>query len=561
MARISTFTIVILCNNILPPGFVDVSMNDIKELSTDLSILEKTAADLAIVGLGPGGLIAALEAVKAKKRVVAFTNRTLYIRGQFIKLSQDARNVVERYYNPLDDQDRILESKILSHSLQTKDLEKFFLRKLQAFGEDNLQIVETKNNPIVTVGEGETGLANYIQLEGGERFYCYNILAADGAKHAFSTLIQRQLNLDIIYQPTLEQERHRYHASLQITACDTSNPELEDFYDQYFIDGQITQQTLNNFLDHFSWEEPYFPNDISIHNNKARKFYIATEIPKTIYDQPLIQRRDSLLKWAGFFLALEYGLDPAYLIYQDSKKTPQKNSLKAVCFDLTSERCLSPVVDLCHGVFAQIGDARRTPNYAFQHGLNDAITGAESFAKALSSSTEFNRPQFEATLYKMDEDFRQNWIRISSSLMKQELERQVTGTHNFNIPTDESIVQFIINVRLFFSILYMSKTKITPNQCNKLLQSDFLTRQQKGNALIYQFALTEKKLTPTMVSILLNYVSDDHFKENLLLDQHLEILRRRGEKNTAQQTIGYKKKYNQLIGDNSYFCETHMMKK
>lgn len=70
---------------------------------------------------------------------------------------------------------------------------------------------------------------------------------------------------------------------------------------------------------------------------------------------------------------------------------------------MTIEVCKTAVLNLSNGVFAQIGDARRPPNYNLAHGVNDAIIGGLLFAKAMSS-TPFAEESFKKSLKDMDDE-------------------------------------------------------------------------------------------------------------------------------------------------------------
>ena len=57
---------------------------------------QDSAADVAIVGLGPGGLAAALAAAAAGKNVVAFSDRSEYVRGQRLVLTPSTIAFLEK---------------------------------------------------------------------------------------------------------------------------------------------------------------------------------------------------------------------------------------------------------------------------------------------------------------------------------------------------------------------------------------------------------------------------------------------------------------------------------
>lgn len=62
-------------------------------------------ADVAVVGLGPGGLAAALELASSGKKVIAFTNRSNYTRGQRLALLPATKSFLDRYRTAGDKED------------------------------------------------------------------------------------------------------------------------------------------------------------------------------------------------------------------------------------------------------------------------------------------------------------------------------------------------------------------------------------------------------------------------------------------------------------------------
>jgi len=64
-----------------------------------------------------------------------------------------------------------------------------------------------------------------------------------------------------------------------------------------------------------------------------------------------------------------------------------KDSLRATSFSMSLTECQQTIVSLESGKFAQIGDARRTPNFYLSHGLNDAIIAGLEFSRAISRNS------------------------------------------------------------------------------------------------------------------------------------------------------------------------------
>jgi hypothetical protein len=91
--------------------------------------------------------------------------------------------------------------------------------------------------------------------------------------------------------------------------------------------------------------------------------------------------------------------------------------LEATTFETNIDATPTPVVELAHGgVFAQIGDARRSPYYVLGHGLNHAIQGGIAFVEAMQ--TPFDQDKFLAKLAKFDEDLKKPEIEIPPKVDK-----------------------------------------------------------------------------------------------------------------------------------------------
>ncbi len=365
---------------------------------------ESSAVDVAVIGLGPGGLAAAPEAAATGKQVLAFTDRTQYIRGQRLVLTPET----DMYLRDLIDENDPLDHPFLDkldseYTMQTKDIERFLFRKCSHF--PNITIVTiNKENPVTQIGTGEMQTANFIQLQNKEKFYCRNILAADGAKHVAASILNASLNAGIEYTMAPLQERYKYHGVVQLRLKPgekAGQPETEN-------------QTFKARLAHAKqgWKEPYFPNSYIFTNKNENKFYFAGEIPKIIFDAPQETRGKLLKKWACDEIFRKYGVSEDQLEYHTSKKSPEKDRLQALVFEMNIIASNKATYQLANGMFALIGDARRTPNYFVAHGLNDAIAGGIAFASALKTG-DFK--SFEVKINQMDDNVEFQMQLVSDS--------------------------------------------------------------------------------------------------------------------------------------------------
>jgi len=335
---------------------------------------DAAAADIEIVGLGPGGLAAALQSAADGKKIVAFTDRNEYIRGQRLYLNAETIKFLKQHTDPEDQLDTQFWKKFSDDggTAQTKDIERYLLRKLNKYS--NVTIIHAdRENPVAAVGKGES--KNFIQLSNGEKYYTRNILAADGARHSFADLMNRDLAAGIHYIKTSAQERHRYHAVVQLKLKAGFEPP----------DSLLTSSSALSSYRAMSWDRFYKPKQIIFSNHDKTKFYFAGEIPKHIFEiKDPAERSDKLKKWASAAISEQFDITEDKLEYRISTKTPAKNRLQATVFEMEMMQTDKQIVDLADGVFAQIGDARRTPDYFFGHGLNDAIKSGVSFAKGVT---------------------------------------------------------------------------------------------------------------------------------------------------------------------------------
>ncbi|MDP1601739.1 MAG: FAD-dependent oxidoreductase [Legionella sp.] len=351
-----------------------------------------SAADVAIVGLGPGGLAAALEAASTGKAVVAFTDREEYIRGQRLAIKKDSIGFLEKHTNNSDSEDEKFWQKYNAEkSVQTKDIERFLHRKLIQY--PNVQIVQLDKKTTTIKSVGKSDGSNFIELNDGRKYYCNNILAADGARHTFANQMNDDLKSDINYRESAVQERHKYHAVVQLQLKKGEE-----------MGSPVTMQPYEKMkaLSQLDWTSSYLPKKYILTNAANTKFYLAGEIPEAIFKEEDAQVRALKLKtWATVAIQERYGVTEEQLEYRQSRNTPAKDRLQCTVFEMKMQENDKQFVALENGVFAQIGDARRTPNYNLGHGMNDAIKGGVAFINAMNPRG-FDKNKFTLEMEQMD---------------------------------------------------------------------------------------------------------------------------------------------------------------
>ncbi|MDP3560851.1 MAG: hypothetical protein Q8R83_01565 [Legionellaceae bacterium] len=379
------------------------------KLKPNIVASERQAADLLIVGLGPGGLFAALKAASQGMTVVALTDRSHYIRGQRVLLSMETQLYLEELIE--DDVDQLIIDKLEEeNTIQVKDIENFLYRKIQAH--PNITIVQINaNNSITHIGVSTNKESNYIQLADNSIYFCRNLLAADGAKHTLATLINAELNASITYSQSTLQERHKYHGTVQLQLKKGEQiTELETGVNKFKTRAACIK---------LGWRESFTPQYYVFTNAAQTKFYYVGEIPKCIYDAPNDSQANLLKKWASEAISAKFMVRDEQLEYRVSRKTPAKDRLQSSVFEMNLMVCNKSTFPLANGMFAQIGDARRTPNYHVLHGMNDAIKGGFAFVEALSTK-DFKK--FEEKIAMMDEN-----VELRMSINKDVVKEATLG--------------------------------------------------------------------------------------------------------------------------------------
>ena len=399
-------------------------------------------ADVAIIGLGPGGLAAALRAATAKppKQVVAFTNRLEYVRGQRISLTPETVKFLEQFKNPTDPEDKKFFGRIKmeeSHA-QTKDIERYMIKKLAKF--PNVSIVEVdKDENYHFVADGESG-QNKIVLKNNESYFFKHLLTADGARHTVADQLQKDLGVQLSYKESPFQLRHKHHAVVQLQLkAGYRSPELKEDDARVFSPKEKMEQ-----FNQLGWDKSYMPKSILLENyaptGKRKKYYLAGEVPEKIHLAKPEERPELLRKWAAIEIKDNYGLEEPQLEYRQSVKHHVKNKLQSASFEMNIVGVDKPCIELpgsSGAFFGQVGDARQTPNYQFGHGLNDAITGGIAFVDSITPSCHFEKNKFDKKIQELDEVFSERMSSMKNQGMEQKKEKQQEVLNSFNKLIDE----------------------------------------------------------------------------------------------------------------------------
>ena len=366
-----------------------------------------SAADLAIVGLGPGGLAAAYHAASRGLNVLAFTDRNDYTRMQKVVLSIDVVRFLQNINNEQDIEDQRFWA--LYHTeqyLRISEIEKYIYRKLVKLPNVHIvQLSKSSSAGIQSITSEKETTCFHLQ---SEQYYFKHLIVADGAHHNISNLLSSQLNANIFYADCNEQERHPYHAIVQVKL----RPGIQ-------IDPEKAT-TRGGFIARLGWNQTFMPKFYIFTNANKTEFSFSGEIPEHIYHAPEEQKPELLKQWAGAAIKEEYGVDIDDLTFPKADPD-QKDSFFVSLFKIHLEKSSTALYPIPSGQVGIIGDARRSSNYILGHGLNDAIEGGITFSDCIDPNTnQFNRLKFISKINQMEEDI---VTRMKSNSKKEQRER------------------------------------------------------------------------------------------------------------------------------------------
>ncbi len=320
-------------------------------------------------------------------------------------------------------------------------------------------------------------------------------------------MVNRNLGSGIDYKISPLQERHRYHAVVQLQLKKEAKPGP--------VKKESTMEKMLSFAKQ-GWKEAYLPKNYIFPNAAQTKFYFAGEIPEHIFREKDDNVRAALLKtWAAKTISQKYGVTEEQLEYRQSRKTPAKDRLQCTVFEMQISVANKPLVDLSAGVFAQVGDARRTPNYNLAHGMNDAIKGGIAFADAINGQ-DFKKEEFIKTVNMMD-------TRVEKIMAAEQLEIAVMKEVNQQRLLG-SIDRFISHIKQYpenknmLATLSQAKNEFKNNNnlttvYNIIHSIEPVVAIHKNTSFPYRFfrglvSLLFKEATQTKSTILLEEVKD-----------------------------------------------------
>jgi 2-polyprenyl-6-methoxyphenol hydroxylase-like FAD-dependent oxidoreductase/DNA-binding transcriptional MerR regulator len=383
-------------------------------------------ADIAVIGLGPGGLIGAYEAAAKGLSVAAFTNRQSYTRTQLLAITDETAEILLRIKDEADPEDALVTAWIAAGQVRTKDLEEFLYRKLSQ--QPNVTIIDVSrenNNTIQSISTVDD--ACYIETQSGDQYFFHHLLEADGARHTTADLVEQGMAVEPAhYQQNKQQERHKYHGAITLELpADIDIP-------------TVAKTGRAELIASMEWEREFAPANYIWPNREQTRFYFAGEIPKAIFDDPdPSSKREKLKQWAGAAIKEQYGIDPTYLQFP-AADDPTEQKLQATVFEMNVAYCDNPIIELPNGgKFVRIGDARRSPDYFLGHGMNDAVLGAIAFVNELAEA-QFNHSRLRSVFDTMDK--KANTRMVGKKLKQTVARKGALSELNLRIDSTRSLL-------------------------------------------------------------------------------------------------------------------------
>ena len=279
---------------------------------------EKEQEPVVIVGMGGGGLSAAIKLIQEGKKVVIFENRDYFTRPQRIFLHGDSATFVDSLIdpnNPLDMKFKNSKISVDDGSVRVRSVQKFLLRKLKEEQEKHPELVEIKHGKKFKIKEIDPSSQTLDYLEDGKQVKVNfsHFIEADGARHMMADLLNdsaKRANSPPYLKFDLQQVQHR-HPPCGVIQCKINLPEnplnqkrLEELIGE-FTRGVVWKISDCEALIKQGWDKPYFPRHFIYGDSTQMKLGIATEIPEQLLKDSKInpeQFQANFLEWARLFI-------------------------------------------------------------------------------------------------------------------------------------------------------------------------------------------------------------------------------------------------------------------
>ncbi len=395
-----------------------------------------------IIGMGPGGLSAAIEAARKGLPVVIVENREYFSRGQrlhgdnatfqFLDSLRDKTNqnnpddvkffqeqcfLHKQTIQSSDADGNDIETIHMDGVVQVKDVQAYLEKKLREF--PNVEIRKGKGNELVSIDSDNQSVTLKKPDGSTQQIQCSHIIAADGARSTAVVKLNESIADDA-------QKIHRDNLNLQPRQKEVGTAAIQ-LKEGVPIRELPQEGSGNNFgtqhlkrLNELGWDKPYFPKVRVFRNEENTKFFFSGEVPKAIQymnsREDKEAQRQALEEWGKFIVSVEMGLDPNDLELPNKAKETirgpagadipndpaklerqqEKDRLRATAFALELSSSDKSAVELGNsGAFVLVGDAYKSANFFYGHGLNDAVQDGIKAVRCMGDTQTFDFEQYQ----------------------------------------------------------------------------------------------------------------------------------------------------------------------
>lgn len=370
---------------------------------------------ICVVGMGPGGMVAAIETAKKGFNVVLIENRENYSRSQRVKLdflppdssslgylsqlnmsdpkkTKEDDEFIERLYNE--------EGTVYLHLLQ-----EFLERKIKNLYPDKIEIKKPAEVKTIDV---TTNSLHVVSQDNAQTIEFSHIVGADGARHQMADKISEAAkasngHFHIEYKDLELQTRQEPQGTVALRFKRTAENASLDKPPSVPQFPRLTYDDLPAFAK-LGWDEPYLPNVYMFKDQEEHHFYIAGEIPNSILqEKDKTKQAQMLTEWGKLILERKYGFEDVDqhieldVSGKEDKKSMELDKLKATAFPVTLKYAETPCKELPNKgtYYVAIGDASKNANFHLAHGAKDAIKDGRIFAACLQTDGSFDSDQYE----------------------------------------------------------------------------------------------------------------------------------------------------------------------
>lgn len=303
-----------------------------------MSLSHQDSTDpIVIVGMGGGGLAAAIKLIQAGKKVVIFENRDYFTRPQRIFLDAASQEFIESLIDPNDEYDKLFSEKyreerkksasqaegkspkisVDDDSIRVRSLQKFLHRKLLALQKKHPDLVEINHGSQIKISAIDPEKQELTYSENGEvkkRAFSH-FIEADGARHAMADLLNKHAKengKDPFFNFSLQEVQHR-HPPCGVIQCKLNIPKTIGDDEKVIaksavaklLSGIIWNVNDGYYLKRAGWNAPYYPRLFIYGNTDEMKLGIASEIPEDILKLAAdpakqVEYEAQFLEWARF---------------------------------------------------------------------------------------------------------------------------------------------------------------------------------------------------------------------------------------------------------------------